>query len=110
MIPKTTTFKQFKERKAREAANGTGIEAGQQTLDGRQPNRPIGSTDDAEIVPVTNGVASNHQEPSQMPLLSPTSPTGPSILSPVNGSSMVDRTVHPTMHGYASNEDIQMTG
>ncbi|KAK2806225.1 hypothetical protein FQN50_005950 [Emmonsiellopsis sp. PD_5] len=34
VIPKTTTYKQFKEKKAKEAANGTGISKGQRTLNG----------------------------------------------------------------------------
>ncbi|KKY16609.1 putative ubiquinol-cytochrome c reductase iron-sulfur subunit [Phaeomoniella chlamydospora] len=37
VIPRTTTFKQFKEKKAREAANGVSVEAGQTTLDRQHP-------------------------------------------------------------------------
>ena len=35
MIPKTTTYKKFKEKRAKESANGAGISNGQRTLNRR---------------------------------------------------------------------------
>ncbi len=36
VIPRTVTYKQYKEKKAKEAANGLSIELGQTTLDSRR--------------------------------------------------------------------------
>lgn len=36
VIPRTQTYKQYKEKKAKEAVNGTSIEPGQTTLDNRR--------------------------------------------------------------------------
>ncbi|KAL2827898.1 CBF/NF-Y family transcription factor [Aspergillus pseudoustus] len=37
VIPKTTTYKQFKEKRAKETAKDTGVEKGQRTLNGALP-------------------------------------------------------------------------
>lgn len=37
MIPKTTTYKQFKEKKAKDTAHQTAMEKGQRTLNGSGP-------------------------------------------------------------------------
>ncbi|KAL5342995.1 histone-fold-containing protein [Aspergillus crustosus] len=37
VIPKTTTYKQFKEKRAKETAKDTGVEKGQRTLNGAVP-------------------------------------------------------------------------
>ena len=36
MIPKTTTYKKFKEKRDKESANGAGVSNGQRTLDRRR--------------------------------------------------------------------------
>ena len=111
MIPKTTTFKQYKEKKAREAANGPGVEAGQQTLDERSFRHSDGISDNIDSRSMANGHALERQDPAQMPLpFSPISPSGPSIMSPVNGSPMVDRTLHHGGHRLSYGEYVQMTG
>jgi DNA-directed RNA polymerase I subunit RPA43 len=40
VIPKTTTYKQFKEKRAKETAKDTGVEKGQRTLNGALPPAP----------------------------------------------------------------------
>ncbi|KAJ0420917.1 histone-fold-containing protein [Aspergillus carlsbadensis] len=40
VIPKTTTYKQFKEKRAKETAKDTGVEKGQRTLNGAPPPAP----------------------------------------------------------------------
>ena len=111
MIPKTTTFKQFKEKKAREAADGLGVEAGQQTLDGRSFRQAGEVSDNFDSRPTTNGHTLERQDPAQMPLpFSPISPAGPSIMSPVNGSPIVDRTLPHGGHRLSYGEDVQMSG
>lgn len=46
VIPRTQTYRQYKEKKAREAAIEASVEPGQTTLDGRRPTAvPNGRTD-----------------------------------------------------------------
>lgn len=110
VIPRTTTYRQFKEKRAKEAVNGSAVEAGQTTLDGKKPqplengvNGAAGST----YTPETNGT---HPPREMMPLHSPTTSDYPSILSPTNGTPIVDRTVDHIGHAHPSDADIEMAG
>ena len=110
VIPRTTTYRQFKERKAKEAVNGTVVEAGQPTLDGKRPqplengiNGLAGPSYSAE----PNGI---HPPREMMPLHSPVSSEYPSILSPTDGTRIVDRTVDHSGHAHPSDADVEMQG
>ena len=96
VIPKTTTYKQFKERKAREEA--AAAQPGQSTLQngvnghmgvhaGERPNSRHG--------PVMNG----YEEPLKSSL--------PAI---VNGSPIADRTLPSSSHSHPGTEDVEMRG
>lgn len=90
MIPKTTTYKQFKEKKAKEAAKTPGVEKGQRTLNG---NLPAGNK--------ANGDSKKHDESAKegdKPSIS-----GPSI------TLMVDRTVDTQAGGNGQENDVEMT-
>lgn len=87
MIPKTTTYKQFKEKKAQDAAKHIEMEKGQRTLNGTgsAPNN-------------TNG---NSVE-SALPDVSPSVPRTPVV--PVS-ALIADRTVDPSTR---NDPDIEM--
>lgn len=84
VIPKTTTYKQFKEKKAREAAKPGEMEKGQRTLNGTGA-----STHD------TNGAAADATVPGveEPTISSPTVPRTPVV--PVS-ALIADRTVEPS--------------
>ena len=120
VIPKTTTFKQFKEKKAREAANGTLVESGQMTLDARRPSsrhhqqqqNGVSETSHDHSAPlngVMNGTSQRTEYPDILP--QPVSPSHQHIPS-MNGSPIVDRTIRPTSsHAHPSqHEDVEMSG
>lgn len=107
MIPKTTTYKQFKEKKAKEdaAADAAATAAvvaqlapGQTTLQNGYghvaPAGHIGDEPGESSRMGINGVLST----SKLPL-------------PVNGSPMADRTVHTSGHGHPARlmqDDVEM--
>jgi DNA-directed RNA polymerase I subunit RPA43 len=103
VIPKTTTYKQFKEKKAREAAKkaakARAVEAGQTTLDGKKPVENglgrNGHTDDS-FDGFVNGTY-GHEESQSRPVLD-SRPT-------LNGA-FVDRT---TSHAHPNSGDITMS-
>ena len=101
MIPKTTTYKQFKEKKAREEAASAAlvpVAPGQTTLQngfggavpvGHLKPQPKGSSRE-EI----NGISSDQK----LPL-------------PMNGSPIADRTLHTSVHGHPPllmQQDVEM--
>lgn len=101
VIPKTTTYKQFKEKKAREeaaAAAATPAAPGQTTLQNGFSGAM--STGHLNIQPEelskeeSNGISHT----ARLPLL-------------VNGSPMADRTLNPSLHGHpypVTQEDVEM--
>lgn len=97
VIPKTTTYKQFKEKKAKETqGKGGDIEKGQRTLNGTLPPGPR-----------TNGVSMDHHRPQ-------TEENKPSISALMNppdsqDTPMVDRTAAGNPAG-RHDEDVEMAG
>ncbi|RJE18789.1 Histone-like transcription factor [Aspergillus sclerotialis] len=94
VIPKTTTYKQFKEKKAKDSqAKGVEMEKGQRTLNGAPPSGPR-----------VNG-ESTHQDHSRPEVNKPSISV---MINPSNSqnTSMVDRTVgNQADH---QDEDIEM--
>lgn len=84
MIPKTTTYKQFKEKKARDAAKPGEMEKGQRTLNGAGPS--AGHINGARSEETVSG-------PEEPKTSSPTVPRTPVV--PVS-ALIADRTVEPT--------------
>lgn len=84
VIPKTTTYKQFKEKKAREAAKPSEMEKGQRTLNGA--GAPAGNANGAMAEEGIPG----EEEPRTS---SPTVPRTPVV--PVS-ALIADRTVEPS--------------
>lgn len=93
VIPKTTTYKQFKEKKAREAAKPGEMEKGQRTLNGTgaSTSNTNGATADATVLGV--------EEPTTS---SPAIPRTPVV--PVS-ALIADRTVEPSAH---HDPDVEM--
>jgi DNA-directed RNA polymerase I subunit RPA43 len=81
VIPKTTTYKQFKEKKAKDAANQGVIEKGQRTLNGTGAPPPANGTGIGDATP--------RREDSKT-----TSPSVPRPMVPVS-ALIADRTVEP---------------
>lgn len=82
MIPKTTTYKQFKEKKAKDAANQTAMEKGQRTLNGTgAPPALENGTGTGDITPQRDNSKT-------------TSPSVPRPMVPVS-ALITDRTVDP---------------
>lgn len=93
MIPKTTTYKQFKEKRARDAAKPGEMEKGQRTLNGVGPSTGhINGVRSEETVP----------GPEEPKTSSPTVPRTPVV--PVS-ALIADRTVEPTAH---KDPDVEM--
>lgn len=97
MIPKTTTYKQFKEKKAKEAARQGGVEKGQRTLNG---------TDAATSK--TNGTLRQDTIANEDAKPSPTAPRTPAAtMASVPVSALIaDRTVEPTVASH--DPDVEM--
>jgi hypothetical protein len=96
VIPKTTTYKQFKEIRAREEAEAAGIPTGQTTLQNGvngQMGVQSGSRPQSRQGADVNGV-----------LASPVSAPIPHL----NGSPMADRTVFNASHAHPGSEDVDM--
>ncbi|KAJ5587561.1 uncharacterized protein N7459_003326 [Penicillium hispanicum] len=92
VIPKTTTYKQYKEKKAKEAAKQSEMEKGQRTLNGGGPGPGP-----------TNGAMSEEPAPQQEDSKqSPTVPRTPVV--PVS-ALIADRTVDPSAH---HDPDVEM--
>ncbi|KAJ5091952.1 hypothetical protein NUU61_006822 [Penicillium alfredii] len=90
VIPKTTTYKQFKEKKAKEAAKSGDMEKGQRTLNGSVPGN-------------VNGAAPDEAPPqAEEPKTSPIVPRTPVV--PVS-ALIADRTVEPAA---SHDPDIEM--
>jgi hypothetical protein len=103
VIPKTTTYRQFKEKKAKEAKQASEVEAGQMTLDGKKPMRNgIGANGHVEegIDGLTNGTQ-DHVEDKYYPRPGSSSRTNHSL----NGA-FVDRTAS---HAHPNGEDVSMS-
>ncbi|KAJ6112946.1 hypothetical protein N7512_008270 [Penicillium capsulatum] len=93
VIPKTTTYKQFKEKKAKEAKEG-GMEKGQRTLNGTGPPPP----QETNGGPAPEETTPQKEEQKQ----SPTVPRTPVV--PVS-ALIADRTVD---HSARQDQDVEM--
>lgn len=102
VIPKTTTYKQFKEKKAREAAKNAAIEKGQRTLNGTKPTENGVERPHDRSILQTDGNDDYHQTTESQPRMAT---HGPGSLSTL----MVDRTVDDQGRG-PSDRDVEMTG
>lgn len=92
MIPKTTTYKQFKEKKAKDAAKSAEMEKGQRTLNGT--GAPAGNT---------NGAPAESTPRAEEPTTSsPSVPRTPVV--PVS-ALITDRTVEPSVR---HDPDVEM--
>ncbi|CAG7981770.1 unnamed protein product [Penicillium salamii] len=95
VIPKTTTYKQFKEKKAKDAADQTAMEKGQRTLNGASAPPP----------PPANGNSMGETSPKGEES-STTSPSVPRPMVPVS-ALIADRTVEPVA---TPDHDVEMQG
>ncbi|KAJ6019644.1 hypothetical protein N7499_009391 [Penicillium canescens] len=91
VIPKTTTYKQFKEKKAKDAAGQSAMEKGQRTLNG------------TGAAPPANGVGTENVTP-QGEESKTTSPSVPRPMVPVS-ALIADRTVEPMS---SHDHDVEM--
>lgn len=101
VIPKTTTYKQFKEKKAKEAAKNAVVEKGQRTLNGTKPTEN-GVERPRDISILRTDSDDYHQSIGSQPRITSQSPGSLSTL-------MVDRTVEDQGRG-PSDRDVEMTG
>ena len=91
MIPKTTTYKQFREKKTKEeaATNAIPIAPGQTTLQngfgGAVQAGYLEGRSERSSREESNGVTAD-----------------PKLLSPLNGSPIADRTLNLSVHGHPS--------
>jgi DNA-directed RNA polymerase I subunit RPA43 len=90
VIPKTTTYKQFKENKAKDAAKHTEMEKGQRTLNG------------SSSVPSNGASAESTLPQPEVAISSPSVPRTPVV--PVS-ALIADRTVD---HSARNDPDIEM--
>ena len=88
VIPKTTTYKQFKEKRAKEASKEAGPEKGQRTLNGNLP----AAVEDPDEADNQDGLQSADDKPSRGS-------------RPPTVTMMVDRTVDAS----AGDQDVEMT-
>jgi DNA-directed RNA polymerase I subunit RPA43 len=94
VIPKTTTYRQFKEKKAKDAADQGVMEKGQRTLNGAvAPPAPANGTNMGDVTPQRD--ASNTTSPSVSRPMVPVS------------ALIADRTVEP-MANHDQDRDVQM--
>jgi DNA-directed RNA polymerase I subunit RPA43 len=92
VIPKTTTYKQFKEKKAKDAANQGVMEKGQRTLNGTgAPSAAANGTPKGDATP--------QRDESKT-----TSPSVPRPMVPVS-ALIADRTVEPMVN---PDHDVEM--
>jgi len=107
VIPKTTTYKQFKEKKAREARNGSAVEVGQMTLDGKKPVRNgtgINGHAEDSLDGLMNGAHDDYEDDDEQEGDSrPGSSSHPK--HSLNGA-FVDRTAS---HAHPNGEDVAMS-
>lgn len=85
VIPKTTTYKQFKEKRAKEASKEAEIEKGQRTLNGAVANKAPTNGETAHAEPEPSAVG-------ETPLKSPRAPVVMHASGAVS-TLVVDRTV-----------------
>jgi DNA-directed RNA polymerase I subunit RPA43 len=97
VIPKTTTYKQFKEKRAREAAQETELEKGQQTLNGTSAatENGVNRTPGGQSLLQSQLNNGDGHPPAEAP-----TPTLPTV------AMMVDRTVETTP---PTNGDVEMS-
>ncbi|RAK96651.1 histone-fold domain-containing protein [Aspergillus ibericus CBS 121593] len=88
VIPKTTTYKQFKEKRAKETSKEAGPEKGQRTLNGNLP----AAAEDQDDTDTPDGLQSTEDKPSRGS-------------RPPTVTMMVDRTVDAS----AGDQDVEMT-
>ncbi|KAF9894747.1 hypothetical protein FE257_006637 [Aspergillus nanangensis] len=95
VIPKTTTYKQFKEKRAKETSKEAEFEKGQRTLNGAVPNK----------VPANGEAAHEEDDPvaEDTPLKSPRAPVVMHASGAVS-TLVVDRTVD----SQAEDRDVEM--
>jgi len=102
VIPKTTTYKQFKEKRAREEAKQAAMEKGQRTLNGTRPaENGVGGMSGSHSILQTDDDSGHRQ---------PTGPR-PTVVIHASGSRstlMVDRTVDNAGHERPAIEDVEM--
>jgi DNA-directed RNA polymerase I subunit RPA43 len=97
VIPKTTTYRQFKEKKARdEAEAAAAAQPGQTTLQ-NGVNGQMG---------VHSGEHTVGHEKTESNRAAEASNSRPTTI--VNGSPIADRTVSSTPHGHPGAEDVEM--
>ena len=97
MIPKTTTYRQFKEKKARdEAEAASAAQPGQTTL----PNGVNGQ------VRVQSGDLAGRHEMTESHRIEQAFNTRPAAIA--NGSPIADRTVSSTPHAHPGAGDVEM--
>ena len=96
VIPRTKTFREFKEQKAREEAEAANAVPGQTTLQN-------GTNGQIEVHPADPAA---HREGVNGEMdFRPSSSRGMSLS---NGSPIVDRTLTSTLHGHPISDDIEM--
>jgi hypothetical protein len=100
VIPKTTTYKQFKEKKARDEAEAAAAAAqpGQTNLQ-NGVNGQVGSHHSERAVGHEKADLGRAAESSNS-----------RTLTIVNGSPIADRTVSSAPHGHPGAEDVEMQG
>ena len=100
VIPKTTTYKKFKEKRARESANGAGMLSGQRTLNERRRVKENGSARDRRedsMLDLDGHDDDAHSLSSRPPMV---------MHSPYSNSSLVGG---DSRRRLSADEDIDMT-
>jgi DNA-directed RNA polymerase I subunit RPA43 len=106
VIPKTTTYRQFKEKRAKEAAKDTVMEKGQRKLSRNKPAEN-GTHRSSGIHPVSqtkNNRGSGQPHGAQLTITS--------FASASHSTMIADRTINDSAgrNGGLHNEDVEMTG
>ncbi|KAL9113080.1 MAG: hypothetical protein Q9227_002692 [Pyrenula ochraceoflavens] len=108
-IPQTTTYRKFKEKKARDAANGVPTAPGQRTIDGSRTQRAPDVVENGEgsSLTYTNGNRLPNGDGIPDGYVNLASPTSPAFLVPVNGPSS-PVTERAALYGHPSGGDVEM--
>lgn len=106
VIPKTTTYKQYKEKKAKETqSKGPEVEKGQRTLNGRAPDSKVNGESTEQDRPRT---AEN--KPSISAIMNPTDSQSSFMGRPgQTGMGQMSQMGQPGQPGY-HDADVEMTG